>query len=175
MPKTNNYSKDLDLSGIIRFKRSWWMQTGKYIRDWISGDGQEGILQGKKQTDTYKSEQYKKYKNNYMKRLTDGKKLKAVKGQSVKNNNTSRVTMTLTGQLFRGLRPKNVVKSGKTILGVLMSYLEKDSGKIEGNERYGRDVRNLNRKNLDKLVKRYEDESVRQIKKFYAKKEVIKI
>ena len=47
-----------------------------------------------------------------------------------------------------------------------MSYLEKDAGKIKGNEALGRDVRTLNEKNLLKAVKEYEKEIDKNIRKW---------
>lgn len=171
MPKTI----DIKLDQIIKFPKSWWMQLGKSIGVWIASDAKNGILQGQKQTDTYRSQQYKKYKSNYMNRITDGKKLKAVKGQSVKNNDNSRVTMTLTGQLFRGLKPKSVVQSAKIIYGVLMSYLPKDADKIDGNENLGRDIRNLRPENVEKVTKEYGKEAERRIKQWASKKITVKV
>ena len=76
-------------------------------RQLIRRDALKGIDQSPNSASMgqYKSEQYKKYKNNYMKRFTDrtgakGTHLKAYTGQSVKNNQTGFKNYYLTGRML---------------------------------------------------------------------------
>jgi hypothetical protein len=118
-------------------------------KDSLRGIGQDGS--GSK-FGAYKSEAYKKYKQNWMRHFTtmNGEKRKHNKGtllkgiSSVISNETSFVNMTLTGKMAEGLH----IESAKDN-EVVMSYLPKDAGKILGNQALGRNVVGLNKNNID--------------------------
>ena len=77
---------------------------------------------------------------------TKGTKISPYQGASIKSNWTKSVNMYLTGQLIAGLE---YLKSDRVSLW--MTYQDKDSDKITGNEDSGRTVRGLNRKNIQKV------------------------
>ena len=96
-----------------------------------------------------------------------GTKLKAYRGRSIVSN-SSTPNMMLTGTTINGLH-----YVGSTPYSVTLSYNPSDSGKIEGNEKLGRDIRTLNGKNQKKTLALIEDELEKKIKDY--EKEVIKI
>lgn len=61
---------NLGMTEILKIRKSFWLQLGDKIKQWIWADSDAGILQNG--TFHYVSEQYKKYKANYMKRFTTG-------------------------------------------------------------------------------------------------------
>lgn len=122
-----------------------WKRIGKLVTQWIYKDAQQGMFQNGKR-DNYRSEQYKKYKANNMRRFTDGKRLKTKYATSVSSNETSFVNMILSGQLFRGLKVKSFDNTG-----VVVGYDPKDAMKIEGNRPYGREVLGLRDENIQKV------------------------
>ena len=110
-------------------------------------------------TSPYKSESYKKYKRNYMKRFTDrtgakGTKLKAYAGQSIVSNETGIKNYTLTGQMFKGLHIQN-----PKVNEITVSYLSKDTGKILGAREANDTLVGLNNKNIEiiggMIIKKY--------------------
>lgn len=128
-------------------------------------DALKGIMQDKQGSSglQYFSQQYKKYKLNYMNKFTRNlksgktkkqtnspaggfKKLKSVRGMSIVNNDISQVNMTLTGQMWNGLGLKD---SGSDYF--VAAFQPKDTGKISGNRVLGREVVGLNDKNIEKL------------------------
>jgi|GEM_PF-2956404 len=162
-----------DLTRIFYLGSNWWKKEGQKIRGWIISDAKNGIFQNGRGLKSYISEQYKRYKENGMRRFTRGgalkdfdpsfdypgkrlygskrgtkrgEKISGLKGVSVKSTNTSFVDMTLTGRLLEGLHVESANDSGVT-----MSYNEEDRGKIEGNRGLDREVVGLNEENIEKL------------------------
>lgn len=163
----------LDMKQILTIRKSFWNKLGEYIKNWITEDSDNGILQSG--VYHYVSKQYVKYKSNYMnkfgrgeKNVGKGKKLKSVKGQSVVSNRTSSVDMKLTGRTLKGLHV-----AGTTDDSVTMSYRSKDSDKIAGNEeKYNRVIAGLNEKNIKKALDEYSKELDKNIAA-WAKKDIL--
>jgi hypothetical protein len=106
------------------------------------------------------SKGYAKYKNNYMNRFTDGKKLKAYTGRSVVDNTTATVNLRATGKTIEGLHLETILSNG-----IIMTYQEADGYKLEYNEEMGRVITTLNEKNKRKVLELYSaqlDESLRK-------------
>lgn len=136
----------ITLDKIFDKLQSRWKRIGQLAIQWIRKDAQEsGIFQNDSK-DSYRSPQYRKYKANNMRRFTDGKRLKTSYATSISSNETSFVNMTLTGQLFRGLKVREINKFGVTV-----GYDPKDAGKIIGNEKYGRQIVGLRKENIAKV------------------------
>lgn len=120
--------------------------------------GKVQLLTGK----AFYNRTYAKYKQNYMNRFTDGKKLKAYSGRSVRSNNTKSVNMYLTGQTIDGFSYKGSNNHSMTV-----GYQDKDADKIIGNEALGRFITTLSEENQTKTLKVIEDEFEKNIKDFY--------
>ena len=126
-------------------------RIGKREMQLIEKDARVGKTQnlsGSK-TSSYKSEQYKKYKSNYMKRFTNrtgstGTKIKAYTGQAIVSNQTSFKNYVLTGKMFKGLFIQN-----SRVNEVTVSYMSKDSGKVMGASEAGDELVGLNNKNIN--------------------------
>ncbi len=135
---------------LVFWSKPFAKELAVKIKKWVWADMRRGILQGNQ--DVYKSKEYVKYKNDYMRRRTDrggktkGTKISPYQGVSIKSNWTKSVNMLLTGQLISGLE---YLKSDRVSLW--MAYQDKDSDKIEGNEDLGRTIRGLNAKNIKKV------------------------
>jgi len=150
---------NLDMKEILTIRKSFWQRLGEAVKGWIEDDMDNGILQNG--VFHYLNKQYIKYKSNHMnkfgkgeKRAGSGKKLKAVKGQSVVSNRVSSVDMKLTGRTIKGLHVASTTEDSVT-----MSYSAKDSKKIEGNEeKYNRVIAGLNEKNTNKALEEYSKE-----------------
>jgi len=162
----------LDMKQILDIKVGFWTRLGEKIKDWITEDAENGILQNG--IHRYLSKEYMKYKANYMNKfgmgknkIGKGKKLKAVKGQSVVSNRTSSVNMILTGRTFKGLHVATANQNSVT-----MSYRGKDEDKIIGNEEnHDRVITTLNEKNTDKALELYSKEIDKNILA-WAKKDI---
>ena len=152
--------------------KKFWKAMGEKIGGiggWVYDDGVKGLMQNNTQKHPL-SPGYKKYKDNDMKRFTDGKRLGAspFKGRALKQRKfplvgrslftigTPHVTMLLTGDTIGGLKGKKVTKNGIT-----MSFRSKDAPKIIGNKALGYDIVGLNTKNI-RLIK---VEMIKQFKK----------
>lgn len=140
-----------------KIPKQFWQELAiavkKMIRtDSVAGEVQEYVSQQRKTSGGTKaySKGYTKYKNNYMNRFTDGKKLKSVSGKSVVDNTTKSVNMRLTGKTIEGLHLEQVL-----INGIILSYMPADEDKIVYNEEMGRVITTLNQKNKDKVLDLY--------------------
>ena len=149
-------------------------ELGKKAIELIKQDAKAGISQDKTGSSlgSYRSEKYKKYKANYMKRFTDrtgrkGTKLKQYSGQSVASNETGFVNETLTGQMFRGLHIDEAKENEVTI-----AYMPKDAGKVIGAKNLGRELVGLNDKNIEMLQEAILKELDKEIEK-YCKEDVV--
>jgi hypothetical protein len=164
---------DLKMDNLLKFSSDFWAKLAVAIRAWIYQDMQDGKLQGKQ--DSYRSAQYVKYKQNYMERLSNrggkqGTKLKAYAGRSIRSNEIGSVNMLLTGDLINGLQRKSSTPTELT-----MTYADKDEGKIVGNERFGRDVRNLTNDNCTKVANKMRAELTQNILNWEREKIIITI
>lgn len=175
----------LNISEVLEFKVPFWKQLAQSIKKWIWADMLKGEVQsyigGRAK---YYSAQYKKYKTNEMKRFTDGKRLgspRQLKDGTVKNyknnaligkntNTSSTPNMLLTGETIKGL---DYLSSDSR--NMIMSYKEKDAGKIKGNEDLGRDIRTLNEANMTKLKAAFEKEIDKNIRNWCKKTLIITV
>lgn len=175
-------AEKLNITKVLEFKRSWWKKLAQYIKKWIWDD----MLQGKLQATRNKPyhPKYAKYKANEMRRFSDGKRLgspRILKDGTTKNykynvlkgihtNTSTTPNMLLTGETIKGLEYKNSNQRA-----MVMSYKDKDADKIIGNEVYGRDIRTLNDKNMNKLKKQFEIDIDQNLKQWASKKITITI
>jgi len=150
--KIPDYSKIVELT-----PRFWKEEIGGKIKFRIKDDARLGKFQNNTKGHHYLSRQYMKYKSNNFRSLRNtGQRLKAFKGRSIESNNTAYVDMIATGDTLNGLRP---IAADKT--SVTMSYLSKDSMKIIGNRKLGRDLVGLSKENI-KWVKEKILEQIRK-------------
>ncbi len=150
----------------------FWKAISKKIGGkggWVYKDGEKGLMQNNTSGHPL-SPDYKKYKDNDMKRFTDGKRLGAspfkgrtlkrrdfpLEGRSLATIGTSVVTMILTGDTIAGLHGIKAKRDGIT-----MTYELKDTDKIVGNKARDYDIVGLNEKN----IKRIKVEMIKQFKK----------
>lgn len=163
----------LTLDKIFSRLQSKWKRIGQLIVQQIPKDAQKGIFQtptGASNKPNY-NRKYAKYKANYMERFTDtkngkrGQKIKKYYGTSVKSNQTSRVDMTVTGDLFERLHVQDYLPNG-----VIIAYRSSKEtiAKILGANYYERRVVGLNDKNInmvkDELVKGLSEELKKELK-----------
>lgn len=153
----------------IEFDVPFWSKMGSYIKMWIKKDMKIGKLQGEKETDYYRSQEYIRSKSNYMKD-EKGRNLKGYEGVSIKSNFTNSVNMMLTGQLVEGLTITETKGNSVTV-----EYKSKDYHKLENNARFGRDVANLNKANRDKATKAITEEFRKNIKSIIKQNLTIKM
>ena len=159
----------IGLRNILNIPRDNWRTMLQHCVQWIRADFKTGKMQDGQSGLQYKSEQYKKYKANAMKRFTktkvkkekttgieylgmkkskSGKRLGNYYAKAIESTQTAFVDMTLSGDLKRGLKVKSVSATGGII-----GYEPEDAKKLEGNRRYGREVVGLNEENQEKLKK----------------------
>lgn len=165
---------NLDAREMLKLKDNDWRDMATLIRQLIQSDMEKGTVQEytaqtRKTSGGAKhySKGYKKYKDNFMNRFTDGKKLKAFSGRSVMDNNTKSVNMRVTGATIRGLHLDKILSNG-----VIMAYMDADGYKIEYNEEMGRLITTLSKKNQDKVLEFISnrlDKSIRE----WCKKEIV--
>ena len=161
----------LNLDKIPVLGSKFWREIGEKVKFWIKDDALLGIMQNNTQGHSYKSAQYVKYKQNEMRKFGRGKdktgageRLKDYKAVSIESTSINPVNMTLTGQAINGLRP---IESNDT--SVLMSYAQKDAGKIIGNRDRDYDIVGLNKKNRElvrqEMIKEFKDKIGKNIPK----------
>ena len=187
----------------------FWEFVGGKVAEWVRADCRKGIMQDGSANHPL-SRKYKKYKDNDMRRFTDGKRLgdtatgtgkttdvvgggftivngqiyrvehrttrtgkvkKTLKqrrfplvGKSLQTIGTPYVTMMLTGDTMRGLKPEKPTKDGVT-----MAFNPKDSVKIWGNQQIGYNVVGLNRVNIElvrqQIIKEFNKNKVKYLNK----------
>lgn len=151
-----------NIAKILYFTKPFSKKLAVLVKKWIYADMRNGKLQGKQ--DVYRSKQYTDYKSRYMVGKKKGTKIKPYEGVSVRSNWTTSVNMLLTGQLIDGLE---YYKNNKT--SITLTYQPKDKGKIVGNEELGRNIRTLNKKNIEKtktqIVKQFDKGIRKELKK----------
>lgn len=125
-----------------------WRKIGAYANKLIQNDFAVGKFQNNRSGLSYRSQEYKRYKVNGMKKISGQGRLKIYYGQPIESTNVSFVDMTLTGRLKKSLAIKqdlpNGIRSG-------YSTSDKNPGKILGNRRYGREVLGLSDENQKKV------------------------
>lgn len=148
-----------NLSNILNIPYNKAKEIGQKTVQDIYEDFKAGLFQNGQSGLQYISQQYKRYKANGMNRFVKKGRLKAYYGRTIESTNTSYVDMTLTGRLKKGLHLKGFSKGSW-----LFSYRPEDAGKIEGNQKYGREVVGLNDKNKElfksRLISTF-DENIR--------------
>jgi hypothetical protein len=134
-----------DLKAIPALPPAFWKDLGQKVVQWIREDASKGHFQNDT-SDHYRSLSYKNYKKNDM-RKKDGKRLNKYYATSITSNETSFVNLTLTGALLKGL--KVITQNAYSVtLGWISS--RETIGKLLGAERYKRELRGLNEKNIIK-------------------------
>ena len=63
----------MGIKDVIKLSKQFWNKTGQLAVQWIRADAEKGKFQNNTSNHPYKSEQYKKYKANDMRRFTTGK------------------------------------------------------------------------------------------------------
>lgn len=128
---------------IVKIKRSFWRRFAKELKEHIFDDMVRGTAQVYKNARArVYSPDYAKYKANFMRRFTDGRKLMKYAGVPVINNDTRQVNMLLTGRTIKRLKLTKIDDKG-----IEMEYHPDDYNKIIGNEQLGRSIRELSPKN----------------------------
>ncbi len=147
------------------------VKIAKKERMLIEKDARDGITQepvgGK--TSPYRSEPYKKYKSNYMKRFTDrtgakGTKLKAYTGRSIASNQTSTKNYTLTALMWRRLHTQS-----PKVNEVTVAFDPADRGKVLGARDDGDELVGQNNKNVNIILKMILKKYDKEIKKWSKK------
>jgi hypothetical protein len=173
MKITTNYDK-----AITKLEKTW-KRIGKLVTQCIREDAIDGVFQNGR-SDTYRSEQYKKYKRNDMRRYTTGEgqtfsdksgyffgttffrneKANLRKGQQITTGKrlkayqgvsiTSRET-SFVNMILTGQLFRGLKVKSYDETGVTIGYDSKDAMKIVGNRAYGREVVGLNDDNIKKV------------------------
>lgn len=147
----------LNIESLLNYDSSFMKKViGKLVIKEVRKDMANGLMQNNKQKLPYKSNTYAEYKRRGMERKTDGKRLKAFRGQSISSRQTKHVDMTLTGKTKSGFG----VKSAAVNL-LVMAFRSRDAKKVKGNQKHGYDLIGLNDKNkrliVDELLKGFKD------------------
>ena len=159
----------------------FWEDVGFKVAEWVRADCRKGIMQDGSANHPL-SRKYKKYKDNDMRRFSDGKRLgdtisskggnqRTLKtrrfplvGRSLQTIGTPYVTIMLTGDTMRGLKPEKPTKNGVT-----MAFRPEDSVKIYGNQQIGYNVVGLNRANIElvrqEIIKEFRKNKVKYLDK----------
>ena len=159
----------------------FWMFVGTEVKKWVDIDCRKGKMQDHTANHPL-SRKYKKYKDNDMRRFTDGKRLgdtmsskggkqRTLKprrfplvGKSLQTFGVPYVKMILTGDTIRGLKPTKASKNGVT-----MGFNQKDSVKVLGNQQIGYNIVGLNRENIERvrqeIIKEFNKNKVKFLKK----------
>ena len=164
------------LDRALNFTPKLWDQVGQFVRGAIKDDALKGIMQDDKRP-KLRSNQYKKYKKNDMRRFGRGKskigrgtrlgsRLDLKNGEKFESKNpkydlsdislnkdVSKVNLHLTGEMLKQVQVKSTSNSSR------ITFLQ--GKKVLGNKRHGYNVfglRNKNRKNalrfLDRTIER---------------------
>ncbi len=164
--------------------KKFWKAIGKKIGGiggWVYKDCEKGLMQNNTQKHAL-SPQYKKYKDNDMRRFTDKKRLgdtvslkgggtKTLKrrkfpvvGRALSTIGKPYVTMLSTGDTIGGLRGTKATRDGVT-----MAFRTRDTPKIIGNKARNYDVTGLNTKNIRlikvEMIKQFKKNKVKFLKK----------
>jgi hypothetical protein len=165
---------------IVRFSQAQMTKLANYAKSLIYQDQLQGKLQGTPQVQNYKSQSYKRYKANGMRRTSfdteknpTGKGIlqkldrgEAVRGTQYKlkggkyQNTNARLKGFEGGSLNTDVGSVNMILTGKTSKGLrltkvqenfaTLSYPASSTGLIEGNEKHGYIITTLSDENMDK-------------------------
>lgn len=165
---------------IVRFTPKFWLKVGQLIPAWVYADCKIGLMQNNGKNYHYKSEQYKKYKANGMRRFTKGAgKMFSDKegysyGKTYFNNpkaGKSKKTGFTTGGRLSSLKGISIdstntsfvdmILTGRTVkslkpktsdeISVTMAYPPDKAGIVLGNKRRGYNIIGLNNQNIKKV------------------------
>ena len=160
----------------------FWMFIGTEISEkYVPNDCRKGKMQDHTANHPL-SPKYKKYKDNDMRRFSDGKRLgdtisskggnrRTLKtrrfplvGKSLQTIGVPYVTMMLTGDTVRGLKPEKATKDGVT-----MAFNDADTVKILGSQQIGYNIVGLNRANIERvrqeIIKQFNKNKVKYLNK----------
>lgn len=170
----------IELKNIPKLPVSFWNRIGQLAIQWIRADAKDGLMQNDT-SHTYRSEQYKKYKRNDMRRYTkgEGKVFSDAEGYffgktyfNNKKAKTKKGTNHTTGDRLEGYKGVSLASNqtsfvdmtltGRMFRGlhvvkadnisVTLGYRSEDRMKVIGNrDKYNRDVANLNADNRAKV------------------------
>lgn len=169
----------ITLDKIFSRLQSKWKRIGQLAIQWIREDARDGMFQNGV-GDTYRSEQYKKYKRNDMRRYTTGagqifsdksgyffgttyfrnKKAKTRKGKTYttgerlseyKGVSISSRETSFVNMILTGELFRGLKVRSIDNSGVTIGYESKDAGKILGNQKYGRQIVGLRDENIKKV------------------------
>lgn len=164
---------------IPKLGTKFWKELGGKIPGWIKDDALKGLMQDNRQKLRYKSETYKKYKANNMRRFgrDTGYNMEGILGKQffktgTKAANRNKKTGFTTGERLKDYRGVSI-ESNQTqfvdltvtgrminslkvkqagVDGVVMGFGMDQAGKVLGNKMHGYNVVGLNDKNR-RLVK----------------------
>tara|TARA_R110000744_G_scaffold45047_1_gene100231 strand:- start:173 stop:649 length:477 start_codon:yes stop_codon:yes gene_type:complete len=142
---------------IHKIPRKIFQKAGELAKSRIIEDADQGVFQNEKKNLKYKSKTYRKYKSNAMTNLS-GSKLKAFRGKSV-NTKVNNVNMRLTGETLRRINVKTITDGFRLVFA---------RGQIvQANaDNHDYDIFGLNKKNLQRLSKFFEQRIDRNIKEY---------
>ena len=159
-------AKGSQIGKVPSMGKKFWKAIGQKIGGiggWVYKDCEKGLMQNNTQKHAL-SKQYKRYKDNDMRRFTDGKRLKSVGNRSLFTIGKPYVTMLLTGDTIRGLRGTKATKNS-----ILMKFNPRDTPKIVGNKARDYDIVGLNTKNIRlikvEMIKQFNKNKTKFIKK----------
>lgn len=177
----------MEITGIIKLPPTFWERLAVGSNDciwfWVKEDALNGIMQDGTSNHQYKSETYKRYKENDMRRFTTGTPaMVSIKGQKDLYFKNPKVTTKYKGRTYgsgerlagyksgalnndvskvnlhlTGLMMDGLHKKAQTENSVTMSYNPEDEGKVIGNKDNGYDVVGLNDANKEKVRQRIVD------------------
>lgn len=159
----------INIDKIFTQMSKHWKRIGGLAIKWIREDARSGKFQNNGSGYRY-SKQYAKYKENDMRRFTDGKRLKSHYASSISSHQTNYVDMILTGQTLRGLKVRSVENDGVTL-----GYEPADTKKIIGNRARGYDIVGLSQENIAKVKEELSKGLSDELKKVMKDKIVIEV
>lgn len=192
----------LNLDKLTKLTKDIWLRIGQKISIWIYEDAQRGKFQNDAPSQSYRSESYKRYKANNMRRFTVGEgqtfsdKEGYYFGKTYFRNKKAGFSKKKgfgTGERLKGYKGVsiesgetsfvNLILTGQMFRGlkpissdemsVTMSYAQKDAGKVLGAKRFGRIITSLNKSNIEKVKEELVKEYDKHIKEGLPKKVTI--
>ena len=178
---------------ILDLTPDFWLKVGDKIHDWVLDDCRAGIMQNNTSGHAYKSEWYKKYKANEMrkfgrterislnimtkkgtrKRITVDKKPGRLKGYEtvpIVSTQINPVNMILTQRTINSLHPKASTKDSVT-----MAFAPDKTGLLNGNRDRGYDIIGLNDKNREQVKQKILNQFDENIRKTIAPTIIIEV
>jgi hypothetical protein len=166
--------------------RNFWNKLATDFVIKVTDDARAGLMQDGKSNIPYKSEQYKRYKANAMRRLTKGGTLKDFdpsqdyrgkryygKKKKLKPGKKG----TTSGQRIKGYEGRQIVNTdvskvnmeltGETFRnymnGIKVSYAPQDAEKVLGNQALGRQIVGANKKNQEWVFDQIEQQLMKPV------------